>query len=476
MPMEQLLGQAERMIWSWPLLCLLLASGSWMLLRLRFYPLKALPRAMKLVFCGSKATGGGVSSFGALCTSLSATIGTGNVIGVATALARGGPGALFWMEVSALTGLSLKYAEGAFSIRYRKRGPDGLWQGGPFAYIELGLGSGAKALARAFAAFGAVAGLCGVGTFVQVGSISACLTTYWARASLPSLPLLALGSKTVSIPALFTGLGFALLAARVMFGGIRRLARFSGRLVPIMGGLYLFCCLWILIRYAHALPAALRAVLQGAFDGRSAPAGLLGAVTAGVSRGVFSHEAGLGTAPIASATAEGVSPDEQGLISMTAIVFDTLLVCTLTGLVLLVTGTDGTGISAAIEAFAVGLPLPVWGSGALLTICLGLFSFTTVVGWSFYGTACLEYLFGPNPKLRKIYLIVYILTVVAAPWCSARGVWSAANLCNALMALPNVIALLLLTEKRGDLQSGPAPLRRAACPNCRASRSRQTSV
>lgn len=450
--MEQLLERAERIIWSWPLLCLLLASGCWILFRLRFYPLRKLPHALRLVFRGPKNAEGGVSAFGALCTSLSATIGTGNVIGVATALALGGPGALFWMELSALTGLSLKYAEGYYSIRYRRRGSDGIWTGGPFAYIEQGLGKKAIPLARAFAAFGAVAGLCGVGTFVQVGSISACLNAYWVRIGLPPLPLLTLGGRSASIPAVLTGLVFALLSARIIFGGIRRLARFSGKLVPLMGGFYLLCCLWILIRHADTLPAALRAVLQGAFDGNAVPAGLLGTVTAGISRGVFSHEAGLGTAPIASASAEGVSPDEQGLISMTAIVFDTFLVCTLTGLVLLVTGSDSSGISAAIDAFATGLPLPVWGSGALLTFCLTLFSFTTVVGWSFYGTACLDYLFGPRPHLRRWYLIVYTLTVAAAPWCSARGVWSAANLCNALMALPNVTALLLLTEKQRELQ------------------------
>ena len=445
--MELVLERLERAVWGWPLLSLLLGTGLYLQIRLRGYPLKALPQALRLVFRSAGGKTGGVSAFGALCTSLSATIGTGNVVGVATALSLGGPGALLWMELSAITGLSLKYAEGVLSIRYRTRGQDGLWHGGPCAYMELGLGRRARPLSVAFACFGAFAGLCGVGTFVQVGSVSACLTALCAKLCKSVPAFHSLGVRIVPLPALAVGLLFAVLAALVIFGGIRRVSRVSAVLVPVMGALYLLCCIWILCRFAAQLPTALESILRGALSSDAAAGGLLGTVIAGVSRGVFSHEAGLGTAPIASAAAEDVSPQEQGLISMTAIVFDTFLVCTMTGLVLLVTGTEGAGVSAAMEAFAIGLPLPEGMSASLLVMMLMLFSFTTVIGWSYYGTACLDVLTGGSRGARTAYLILYTFTVAAAPWCSARGVWSAANLCNALMAIPNVTALLLLAPK-----------------------------
>lgn len=445
--MENMLERLERAVWGWPLLILLLGTGIFLMLRLRFYPLLALPRAIRLLFCGPRDKKGGVSPFGALCTSLSATIGTGNVIGVATALTIGGPGALFWMELSAVTGLSLKYVEGVLSVRYRERGPDGLWRGGPSVYIQQGLGLRAKPLAVAFSCFGALAGLCGVGTFVQIGSVSACLSALISRLGKGMTVIVLSGGKQIPLASALTGIVFSVLTGLVVFGGIRRVSRVSTVLVPVMGGLYLLCCAWILFRFAGQIPAALLSVVEGAFHPTSAAGGLLGTVTAGVSRGVFSHEAGLGTAPIASAAAEGVTPDDQGLLSMTAIVFDTFLVCTLTGLVLLVTGTAGNGVSAAMQAFAQGLPLPTGVSMSLLVGMLTLFSFTTVIGWSFYGTVCLDALTGGNRVLRTLYLIVYTLTVAVAPWCSARGVWSAANLCNAWMALPNVSAILLMTPE-----------------------------
>ena len=447
--MELLLERLEHTVWGWPLLTLLLGTGIYLMLRLRFYPILALPRAMRLLFRGKQGSGEGVSPFGALCTSLSATIGTGNVIGVATALTLGGPGALLWMELSAVTGLSLKYVEGLLSIRYRERGPDGLWRGGPSVYILRGLGRKGRPLAIAFACFGALAGLCGVGTFVQIGSVSACLSAMLSKLGQSMTVIVLASGRKVPLAAVFVGLAFSVLTGLVIFGGIRRVSRVSTVLVPVMGGLYLLCCLWILCRFSAQIPTALRSVLKGAFHPASAASGLLGTVTAGVSRGVFSHEAGLGTAPIASASAEGVSPEEQGLLSMTAIVFDTFLVCTLTGLVLLVTGTDGGGISAAMQAFAQGLPFSAGVSMSLLVGMLTLFSFTTVIGWSWYGTACLDVLTGGSHFARTCYLIVYTLTVAAAPWCSARGVWSAANLCNACMALPNVSAILLLTPRIG---------------------------
>lgn len=435
----------ERKLWSWPLLLLLLGAGLWLTLRLRFLPLRGLPEALRLVLRSRR--GGGITAFGALCTSLSATIGTGNIVGVATALALGGPGALLWMELSALTGLSLKYAEGLLSVRYRSRDPAGRPRGGPFAYISLGLGRRWRPLARAFALCGALAGLCGVGSFVQIGSLTACLNLFWRGAFGPPPMLRLPWGASVSLPGAAAGLILALLAARLIFGGLERISRASALLVPLMGGLYLLLCLWILLRFRARLPEVLGRVLRGALEPGAAGGGLLGTVMAGVSRGVFSNEAGLGTAPIASAAAEGVSPREQGLISMSATVFDTLLICTLSGLTLLVTGAEGAGVGAAMTAFARGLPFPAPLSQGLVFLLLALFAFTTAVGWSFYGVSCLDWLSGGSARLRRRYLLWYVCTLALAPLCSARGVWAAAGIWNGLMAIPNVLALLLLSDR-----------------------------
>ena len=445
--MEDLLLRMERALWGWPLLALLLGSGAFLMIRLRFLPLRKLPLAMRLTFRRRPASEGGVTPFGALCTALSATVGTGNIVGVATALSLGGPGALFWMELSALTGLSLKYAEGLLAVRFRKRAENGRYSGGPFAYIAFGLGKGFRPLAVLFAAFGALAGLCGVGTFVHVGSVTACLSALLSHITSSQTLLHLPWGGAAPLAGVAVGLLMAALAARVMFGGMERVSRLSAVLVPVMGGLYVVCCLWILIRHAAVLPTVIRQVLQTAFHPNAVNGGVLGCIFAGVSRGVFSNEAGLGTAPIAAASVEGVEPWEQGLISMTATVFDTLFICTLTGLVILVTGCEGSGVGAAMVAFSHGLPLPETAARILVFAVLALFAFTTVVGWSCYGTACLDFLTGGSVRLRSVYLLIYTCTVAVAPLCSARGVWTAANLCNGLMAIPNVLALLLLSGR-----------------------------
>lgn len=453
--MEQFLVNLENALWGWPLLGLLIGSGLYLLVRLRFLPLRALPLGLRLTF---RRRGGtvGVSPFAALCTALSATVGTGNIVGVATALSLGGPGALLWMELSAMTGLSLKYAEGVLAIRYRLQDRNGRPYGGPFAYIRLGLGAWAKPLAASFALLGAISGLCGVGTFVQIGSVSACLSLLVQRAA-GKLTLLRLPwGGTAPLVGVLAGLILAALALGVMLGGMGRVSRLSAVLVPVMGGLYVLCCLWILVRFREALPAVLGRVFASVIRPSGLAGGVLGAASAGVSRGIFSNEAGLGTAPIAAASAEGVPPREQGMISMTATVFDTFLICTLTGLVILVTGADGAGVGAAMTAFVRGLPLPELFSSALVCGILTLFAFTTVTGWSCLATACLDDLTGGEPKLRRAYLIVYAAAAAIAPFCSVRGVWAAANLCNGLMAIPNVTALLLMTGQLRQ-ESGLCP-------------------
>ena len=447
--MEKLLLCIEKLIWGCPLLLLLLGTGLLLLLRLRFAPILALPRALRMVCSRRKGNKSGVSPFGALCTALSAAVGTGNIVGVASALSIGGPGALLWMELSALFGLSLRYAEGWLSVRYRLTRADGSCWGGPFCYIRQGLGERWSWLAKLFAFCCAAAGVCGAGTFVQVGSVSACLRELLNRV-VPEIVSFcpdraALISACVGAFAVLT----AAAAARILCKGMKGISRASAVLVPVMGSVYALFCLWVLIRQREALPGALLSVLKGAFRPAAVHGGLLGTVTAGVSRGLFSNEAGLGTAPIASAAAEGVSPEEQGLISMTAIVFDTFFLCTLTGLVLLVTGTERCGIGAAIAAFSRGLPISAPGTELLVLVILMLFAFTTVVGWSCFGTASLEYLCGENRALKKIYLIAYLGTVLIAPWCSAQSIWVIANIWNGLMAIPNLIALCLLSGRIG---------------------------
>lgn len=445
MPLESMLAQLEQAVWGWPLLILILGTGLLLTLRLRLLPFRRLPLALGLLFRrGEKESG--VSPFGAFCTAMSGTIGTGNLVGVATALALGGPGALFWMELSALTGMAVKYAEGYLAVKYRFTEQNGEKWGGPFAYILLGLGPRWKPLAVLFAFFGAIAGLCGVGTFVQIGSFSACFRLWLESCSAPTGGVILFG-KAVPWPSLVLGPLLAAAAGVLILGGIRRISRASSVLVPLMGGLYVFCCLWILLTHLSELSGVVKAVLQGAFHPQAAFGGLFGAVQAGVSRGVFSNEAGIGTAPIADAAADAPSPIHQGLVSMTASVFDTLLICTLTGFVILLAGTWQGGVSAVMDAFAGTLPLPVWMSRGIVVLCLGLFSFTTVVSWSYYGFSCLRFLAGDRKRIRRLYLTLYLLTVFVAPIFSVRAVWMAANICNGLMAVPNLTAIVCLQRQ-----------------------------
>ena len=471
--MELFLFRLEKAVWGPPLLALILGTGLYLTARLRLLPLRGLPEAFRLLFRPRK--GGGVSALGTLCTSLSATVGTGNIVGVATALALGGPGALLWMEISAAAGMAIKFAEGYFAVRCRTRAAGGSLHGGPFAYILLGLGPKFRVLATLFALCGAAAGICGVGTFVQTGSAAACLTGYLDSLDVHGHAVFLLG-RSVPLAAALLGAVFAALAGFAILGGIRRISRVSTVLLPLMGGIYVLSCLWILSARAALLPQVLRRIFAGAFSRSAAGGGVLGAVTAGVSRGVFSNEAGLGTAPIAAAAAEDVSPREQGLVSMTATVFDTFLICTLTGLTILLTGAGGMGVTAAMDAFARGLPLPGFLGRGIVVICLTLFAFTTVVGWSYYGAECLRFLVGDRPVVRNAYLSVYLFTVLLAPCCPVQPLWQAANICNGLMAVPNLIGLLLLSPRLPrEAKTGGRARRSAHRPPRRRSR-RQAPV
>ena len=450
------LKAAEQAVWSWPLLLLIFGCGLYLNIRLRFFPLRRLPYALRLI--SEKPQKGGISPFASLCTALSATVGTGNIVGVAGAVVLGGAGALLWMNVSAIVCMSVKYAECLLAVRFREKTPEG-YRGGPFLYLRQLPGRCGHTLAAVFAVFGAAAGLLGVGTFVQVNSVTAGTEYYLFRCLPDVFPTVSLFGRQYSllIP-LLCGL-FTVLAALILRGGTKRIANASSLLVPVMAGLYLLLCLWIIFACRAALPGVLCRIFTEAFCPRAVCGGFLGVLQAGVSRGIFSNEAGLGTAPIAAATAD-TGPLHQGLVGMTANIFDTVLVCSLTGLAVLCTGTDSlglTGTAVTMQAFARGLPLdPVISQGAVL-LCLTLFAFTTVVGWSLYGTSCLDYLTHGSKTAKQIYLLLYLTAVFFAPYLHTETVWTAANLCNGLMAAPNLLGLLLLggTVVRETLDETP---------------------
>lgn len=438
------LQRLEQALWSWPLLLLILGCGLYLNICLKAFPLRRLPQAMRLIF--EKPKDRGISPFAALCTALSTTIGTGNIVGVATAVTMGGPGALLWMNVSAILCMSVKYAECMLAVRFREKTSTG-FQGGPFFYLRQIPGSIGKHLAALFAIFGTAAGLLGVGTFVQVNSVTSGVD-YWLSHHAPKLlPQVTLFGCKCSLLIPILCIFMTLFTALTVRGGVHRIGGVSSVLVPLMAGLYLSLCLWILIANRAVLPQVLRRIVSEAFRPQAACGGLLGALQAGVSRGIFSNEAGLGTAPIATAASASDQPVHQGLVGMTANIFDTVIVCSLTGLAVLCTGTDRLGLigtSVTLQAFARGLPLPPALSEGAVLLCLALFAFTTVVGWSYYGTQCLSYLTHGSMRAKKIYLLIYIATVFFAPYFHVQTVWTAANICNALMAAPNLIGLLLL--------------------------------
>ena len=417
-------------VWGWPLLVLLLGTGLLLTIRLSLIQMIKLPKALKLIFTAQNHGDGDINSFGALCTALAATVGTGNIVGVATALSAGGPGALFWMWVAAFIGMATKYAEGVLAIKYRTTDANGQMSGGPMYYILNGMGKRFKPLAIFFAFSGVLVALLGIGTFSQVNSITSSINN-----------LTGLSPKIISIIV-------AILVGMIVIGGIKNISTFSSKVVPIMAILYLVACGIILMVNFEAIPSAFNTIISSAFTGHAAIGGFSGAImkdaiSKGVARGVFSNESGLGSAPIAAAAAKTHWPAEQGLISMTGTFIDSILICTLTGLTLVVTGIWTTDTSAAL--MTQGAFSSVFGSfgGAALSICLVLFAFTTILGWNYYGERCIEFLFGV--KGIKPYRILFIFMVALGGFLQIQLVWTIADIVNALMAFPNLIALLALS-------------------------------
>ena len=448
---NELLVKIDDFVWGVPLMVLIMAGGLLLTARLGLLQVRRLPLALKFMVKNEDDGHGEVTSFGALCTALSATIGTGNIVGVATAIAAGGPGALFWMEVAAFLGMATKYAEGLLAVKYRVVDENNHALGGPFYYIEKGMGKNWIWLAKVFAFFGVCVGLFGIGTFSQVNGISSAVNNFFDpnQSWTVTIPGIGTYSWTVVIASLILSLCVAL----VLIGGIKRIANVSHIVVPFMAIIYVVLSVILIIYNITEVPAAIVTVVKGAFNPKAVTGGVVGtmiiAMQKGVARGIFSNESGLGSAPIAAAAAQTKEPVRQGLVSMTGTFIDTIIICTMTGLSIVLTGAwqvEGLeGVQITTYAFNNGLPLPTVVSSFLLMLCLVFFAFTTILGWDYYSERCLEYLTGGKMKAVKVYRWLYILAVFIGPYMTVKAVWTIADIFNGLMAIPNMIALFVLS-------------------------------
>ena len=448
---NEIIKKVDDIVWGLPLIILIISCGILLTIRLRGIQVHKLGRALKYMFQDEAGANGEVSSFQALCTALSATIGTGNIVGVATALAAGGPGALLWMEIAAFFGMATKYSEGLLSIKYRIKDKNGQYLGGPFYYIEHGMGEKWKWLGKIFAVFGLLAGLMGIGTITQINGITSAANNFFDPQAAHTVHLFGMDYTWAQI---ITGFLITLCVALIVIGGIKRIATASEIIVPLMVVIYISCCLIILITHITEIPAAIVTIIESAFGLRAVGGGVLGAVFAsmqsGIARGIFSNEAGLGSAPIAAAAARTNEPARQGLVTMTGTFIDTILVCTMTGLSIIISGCLETnpelqGVSITTAAFQYGLPFPAKVSSFILMMCLVFFAFTTILGWNYYSERCLSYLTGSNQTATTVFRWLYIAAVFVGPYLTVEAVWNLADIFNGLMALPNIIALIALS-------------------------------
>ena len=445
-----MLTKIDDLVWGIPMIVLILAVGVLLTIRLKGLQVTKLPLAIKHILANEKdGKDGEVSSFGALCMALSATIGTGNIVGVATAIVAGGPGALFWMWIAAFVGTATKYAECLLAIKYRQVASDGHVVGGPFYYIEKGMGANWKWLAKMFAFFGAAAGLLGIGTFTQINGITSAVNNFFDPANAHTVTLFG---TEYSWSVVISGLILTVCVALVIIGGVKRISSVAEVIVPFMALLYIVTVFVILFTNLGKIPSAFVEIIESAFGLRAAAGGALGAVMIamqkGIARGIFSNEAGLGSAPIAAASVKTNEPVAQGLVSMTGTVIDTLIICTLTGLSIVITGTWNIGlegVAVTTKAFQLGLPFPAEMSSFILMLCLVFFAFTTILGWDYYSEKCVEYLVGDKPNVILGFRWVYILAVFIGPYMTVSAVWTIADIFNGLMAFPNLIALVALS-------------------------------
>ena len=448
---NQILANIDNFVWGVPLMVIILFGGILLTVRLGLLQIRKLPLALKWMVKNEEEAEGEITSFAALCTALSATIGTGNIVGVATAVCAGGPGALFWMVITAFFGMATKYSEGLLAVKYRVIGEDGHSLGGPFYYIEQGMGKSWKWLAKLFAFFGVCVGLFGIGTFSQVNGISSAVNGFFDANNEHCVNIPFLGEYSWSV--VIASLILAVCVALVLIGGVKRIASVSQVVVPFMAIIYVLFVAVLVIANITRVPAAFKVIVQAAFSPRAITGGAVGsmlvAMQKGVARGIFSNEAGLGSAPIAAAAAQTNEPVRQGLVSMTGTFIDTIVICTLTGLSIVITGAwqvEGLeGVAVTTYAFQNGLPFPAQVSSFVLMLCLVFFAFTTILGWNYYSERCLEYLIGDKKNVIKAYKWLYILCIFIGPFMTVSAVWTIADIFNGLMALPNMIALFALS-------------------------------
>ncbi|WP_106625923.1 alanine/glycine:cation symporter family protein [Selenomonas massiliensis] len=425
-----MLNAIDSFLWGVPLITLLVGTGILLTIRLSLLQVVQLPRALSLILRAKNRGAGDISSFKALCVALAATIGTGNIVGVATAVKVGGPGAIFWMWMAAFFGMATKYAEGLLAVKYRTTDERGEIAGGPMYYIRNGMGEKYRPLAGFFAVATVLVAFFGIGTFPQVNAI------------VDSVEI------SFGISRVVTDIALTVLIAAITIGGLRSIAEVSARIIPFMAVLYIVICAGIILMHLGEIPAAIALILDSAFTGTAAAGGFAGstvmmAMQNGIARGVFSNESGLGSAPIAAAAAKTKEPAEQGLISMTGTFIDTIIICSMTGLVLVLTGAwhgDAAGAAMTGAAFT-----SLYGSigGALLTISLALFAFTTILGWNYYGERAVLYLAGVRAILP--YRIVFIALIACGAFLKLEAIWVLADIVNGLMAIPNLIALIALS-------------------------------
>ncbi len=423
------IGKVNDIVWGVPMLVLILGGGIYLTVRLKFMPVLNIGRAFKLMWGGRESDGNGeIPPFQALMTAMSATVGTGNIAGVATAVFIGGPGALFWMWLTALVGMATKFSEAVLAVKYREKGENGTYVGGPMYYIKNGMGEKWAWLGTLFALFGAIACF-GIGNAVQSNSIAQVL------------------ESNFSFSPLIVGVVIMVLAGAVILGGIKRIGRFAGAMVPVMAIAYIVAGIIILLLNVGEIIPAFSLVFEHAFTPASAEGGFAGAtvwmaIRFGVARGVFSNEAGLGSAPIAHASAQTNDPVRQGLVAMLGTFLDTLIICSITGLVIIISGAWTGGESGAtLTSTAFGQVIP--GGSYLVAVSLAVFAFTTIVGWSVYGERCAEYLFGA--KAVTPFRLIFVLALPVGAMMELNFVWLLGDTLNAMMALPNLIALAVLS-------------------------------
>ena len=436
--MNSFLTKVDDLVWGVPLIVAILATGIYLTIRLRGLQITKLPKALKYMFQNEDGGHGEVSSFGALCTALSATIGTGNIAGIAYAITMGGPGAVFWMWVSALLGMCTKFAEVTLAVHFREKNVKGEWVGGPMYYIKNGLGKGWKWLGVLFALFGGLAAF-GIGNATQAGSIKDSINS----------AITSFGGAATTRLNLIVGIVLAVILIIILVGGVKRIASVTEKLVPFMALLYIVLGLGIVVININRVPGVLGDIVKGAFTPRAVTGGIVGsmliAMRRGISRGIFSNEAGLGSAPMAHAAADTDNPVRQGMYGIFEVFMDTIVICTMTALIVLCAGNAPVYGQSAGAELTISSFTDVYGSwasifGAIAIVC---FAFSTILGWGLYGSRCAEYLFGN--KVVKPYLVIFSLVAILGTTVKLGTLGDIADTLNGLMAIPNLIAVALLS-------------------------------